>query len=206
MGIPEESIEEVNISLLVNITSTIRDSALKLLEPHFRYLSLLENLRMREYEKTWIRVNNLEVLPQNAIGCITFIKIPQVPEIQLTEEEKDAIEKKAVEIVKQKEKEENRIPQEVPVEEHYDIKSVDPLTGEIRLIEVKGHKGPEVYGELTASEAKLAEVEGERYWLYIVFDIGSKDPKLLRFRDPLKTMNWRIFEKVEKRFILWPKD
>ncbi|MGB9759927.1 MAG: helicase-related protein [Thermoproteota archaeon] len=206
MGIPEESVEEVNISLLANITSTIRDSALKLLEPHFRYLSLLENLRMREYEKTWIRANNLEVLPQNAIGCITFIKIPQVPEIQLTEEEKDAIEKKAVEIVKQKEKEENRIPQEVPVEEHYDIKSVDPLTGEIRLIEVKGHKGPEVYGELTASEAKLAEVEGERYWLYIVFDIGSKDPKLLRFRDPLKTMNWRIFEKVEKRFILWPKD
>jgi hypothetical protein len=191
---------------LANITSAIRDSALKLLEPYFRYLNSLESSKMREYERTWIRANNLEISPQDVIGCITFVKVPQELEVPLTEEEKNTIEKKAIEIVKQKEKEENRIPQEVPVEEHYDIKSIDPSTGEVRLIEVKGHKGAEVYGELTDSEAKLAEKEGERYWLYIVFDIGSENPKLLRFRDPLKTMNWKIFEKVEKRFILWPKE
>ena len=206
MGIPEENVEEVDLSLLANITSAIRDSALKLLEPYFRYLNSLESSKMREYERTWIRANNIEISPQDIIGCITFVKVPQELEVSLTEEEKNTIEKKAIEIVKQKEKEENRIPQEVPVEEHYDIKSVDPSTGEVRLIEVKGHKGAEVYGELTDSEARLAETEGERYWLYIVFDIGSGNPKLLRFRNPLKTMNWKIFEKVEKRFILWPKE
>ncbi len=40
--------------------------------------------------------------------------------------------------------------------EHYDIRSVNPSTGEVRLIEVKGHKGLEIYAELTEDEAELA--------------------------------------------------
>jgi len=108
----------------------------------------------------------------------------------------------------EKENEERRIPERVPEVEHYDVRSVDPLTGEVRIIEVKGHKRPEVYGELTEDEAGLAEKERDRHWLYIVYDIGSGKPNLLRFRNPLRTMNWKIFERVEKRkmYRLWPKN
>ncbi|MEM1509908.1 MAG: DUF3883 domain-containing protein, partial [Thermofilaceae archaeon] len=101
------------------------------------------------------------------------------------------------------------IPEILPESEHYDVKSIDPRSGEIRKIEVKGHAGPEIYAELTSAEAELARREGDNYWLYIVYDIMSGSPKLLRFRNPLETMNWREIEKVEKkiekRVILWPK-
>jgi len=55
---------------------------------------------------------------------------------------------------------------------------------------------------------KEKEKENERYWLYIVYNIKSGKPKLLVFKDPLKTMNWKMFEKVEKRkrYVFWPKN
>jgi len=50
----------------------------------------------------------------------------------------------------------------------------------------------------------LAEREGENYWLYIVYDVQGGTPKILRFRNPLKTMNWKVIERIERRVILWP--
>ncbi|MEM2122812.1 MAG: DUF3883 domain-containing protein [Candidatus Bathyarchaeia archaeon] len=43
------------------------------------------------------------------------------------------------------EKAEGRLPILMPETEHYDVKSVNTSTGEIRMIEVKGHKGREIY-------------------------------------------------------------
>jgi hypothetical protein len=103
------------------------------------------------------------------------------------------------------EKAEGRIPFLMPETEHYDIKSIHPSTGEIRLIEVKGHKGLEIYAELTEDEAEIAAKEKERYWLYIVYDIGSGQPKVLRFQNPLETMDLQVFERIQKRYILRPK-
>lgn len=72
------------------------------------------------------------------------------------------VEKRAIEKVLADEKAEGRLPFLVPEMEHYDIRSVNPSTGEIRLIEVKGHKGLEIYAELTEDEAELATKEKER--------------------------------------------
>ena len=56
---------------------------------------------------------------------------------------------------------------------------------------VHGQKGIEVKGragigdvELTENEWAKACNERDRYWLYVVFDCGSPDPRLLRVRDP----------------------
>jgi hypothetical protein len=103
------------------------------------------------------------------------------------------------------EKAEGRIPFLMPETEHYDIRSVNPSTGEIRLIEVKGHEGLEIYAELTEGEAEVAEKEKDRYWVYIVYDIGSGRPKVLKFQNPLRTMNLQVLERVQRRFILRPK-
>lgn len=197
---------EIPITLMSKVVESIRRSASKLLEPVNLYLNKLFRENLRDMDRTWIRISDLESEPLTPIGYIQFVERPKTP-IAVPEEVKKRVEEAAVKLVMEVERREGRVPTIVPEEEHYDIRSIDPITKEIRIIEVKGHKGPEVYGELTEEEAKLAERERERYYLYIVYDIGSEKPKYLRFRDPLQTMNWRIFEKIERkrRYLLWPK-
>jgi len=199
---------EIPFMSQVNVVESLIKSASSLWEPLTRYINNLESLRLRDVDRTWARSRDLEVIPQpKPLGYIHFVTEPKAPPEEAPEEIKKEVEEKALEIVMKTEKDEKRVPKRVPETEHYDVRSVDPSTGEVRLIEVKGHKGPEVYGELTENEAELAKKEHDRYWLYIVYDIGSEKPKLLRFRDPLRTMNLKIFERIEKRkmYRLWPK-
>ncbi|MCS6997620.1 MAG: DUF3883 domain-containing protein, partial [Casimicrobiaceae bacterium] len=55
--------------------------------------------------------------------------------------------------------------------------------GEERGIEVKGRVGVGEI-ELTENEWARACILRERYWLYVVFDCGSAQPRLLRVQDP----------------------
>jgi hypothetical protein len=197
--------KEMSLTLLTDIMESLRKPSSNILEPITRYANNLERLKLRNKEKLWVRLGDLEVHPSEPIGYVRFVKKPITPPEKVPEEVKRKVEEEAIKIVMETEERENRKPQRVPITEHYDVKSVNPLTGEVRLIEVKGHKGHEVYGELTDKEAELAEKEQNKYWLYIVYDIGSDKPKLLRFQNPLKTMNWKIFERVERRYLLWPK-
>ena len=204
LGVTELIEEEIPLKALSKTLETVRRLAQELLKPIAIYLDTLTSLKLRDIDRNWVRAENLRIHILDPIGLIRFVKTIQIP-TAVPEEVKNKAERIAIETVMNIEREEGRIPIEVSAEKHYDIKSTDPNTGEVRLIEVKGHMGPEIYGELTDDEAKLAEEEGERYWLYIVYDIKSGKPEWLRFRDPLKTMNWRIFERVERRIILWPK-
>ncbi|MEM0010808.1 MAG: DUF3883 domain-containing protein, partial [Candidatus Bathyarchaeia archaeon] len=138
-------------------------------------------------------------------GCIRFVKDTRGAS-EPPEEVKREVEEEAVNFALKVEAGEGRIAVIVPESEHYDIRSVDPETGEVRKIEVKGHAGPEIYAELTDDEVELARREGDNYWLYIAYNVKSGLPKLLRFRNPLVTMNWKVFERVEKRYRLWPRE
>jgi superfamily II DNA or RNA helicase len=91
-----------------------------------------------------------------------------------------------------------RIPEDVSMREHYDILSRDPRNGEVRYIEVKGRSGFDLEVELTEEEFKLAGKLGERYWLYIVYGIGSGSPRILSIRDPARSIEWR--EEVARRY------
>jgi superfamily II DNA or RNA helicase len=169
------------------------------------YKSQLESLRLRDPEKVWIKNADIDIAVSDPIGYIHFVKFSSEPHREIPENLKKEIEKQAIEKVLSEEKAEGRIPFLMPETEHYDIKSVNPSTGEIRLIEVKGHEGLEIYAELTEGEAEVAEKEKDRYWVYIVYDIGSGRPKVLKFQNPLKTMNLQVFERIQRRFILRPK-
>ena len=92
----------------------------------------------------------------------------------------------------------SRIPEDVSMREHYDIFSKDPRTGETRYIEVKGRSGFDLEVELTEEEFKLAEELGERYWLYIIYGIGSGSPRILCIRDPARSIEWR--EEIARRY------
>ena len=170
-------------------------------------MTSLESSRLRDKDNVWLRPSRLNFKFGSLIGYIRFVKRPLTVPEEIPEKIRRESEKEAMRFVLEVERQEGRIPEVVAESEHYDIRSVNPATGEVRLIEVKGHKGSEVYGELTASEFKLAQEEGDRYWLYIVYQLGSENPKLLRFRNPTKTMNWTVIEKIEKRsrYVFWPK-
>jgi superfamily II DNA or RNA helicase len=195
--------KEIPVSIYANIIEEIK-SITEILNIASAYKSRLENYRLRDPEKVWIKNSDIDIAMSNPIGYLHLVKISSKPPEEIPEHVKKEIEKQAVEKVLADEKAEGRIPFLMPETEHYDVKSINPLTGEIRLIEVKGHKGLEIYAELTEDEAKVAK-EKEKYWLYIVYDIGSGQPKVLRFQNPLETMDLQVFEKVQKRYILRPK-
>ena len=78
----------------------------------------------------------------------------------------------------------------------YDITSLDPDSGELRLIEIKGlaaSTGPII---LTPNERRVAEDRPDCYWLYVVTDCAS-EPKLRKpLRNPAKSP-WREVTKVQ---------
>lgn len=110
------------------------------------------------------------------------------------------VEKKAMEIAMEYERKSGRIPEDVSLKEHYDILSIDPKSGERRFIEVKGRSGSDLEVELTETEFELAKEKGEKYWLYIVYNIGSGEPKLLAIKDPINNMKWEEITIKRYRF------
>jgi superfamily II DNA or RNA helicase len=202
------SIEEhlsLKPELRASAASRVRESLNKVLSPITSYRTNLQRSGLRDRD-SWPSESRLEIEVSQPFGLIRFVKEPPKNVAEPPEDIKRRVEEEAIRIALKIEADEGRIATPVPESEHYDIKSIDPRTGELRKIEVKGHAGCEVYAELTDEEAKLAGKEGERYWLYIVYDVKSGSPKILKFRDPIKTMNWKIFERVERRWLLWPKN
>lgn len=196
---------ELPLTCQADIISCLRQNIITLLSPIKNYMIKLENMGWRNSEIEWLNPSNIRVEISKPIGYIQFIRPPTAEVLNIPQNLRDEIEGKAVQIVLESEGREGRIATLVPESEHYDIKSVNLQSGEVRKIEVKGHAGPEVYGELTDQEARLAEMERENFWLYIVYDVLKDNPKILRFRNPIETMNWKMFERVERRYIFWPK-
>ncbi|MCX8185271.1 MAG: helicase-related protein [Sulfolobales archaeon] len=195
---------EIDILIRADVIDKIRDLA-EILDVTYIYKSRLENCGLRVSEKTWIRNSDIDIVTSDAVGCLHFVKLISKPPEDVPEDIKREVEKKAIEKVLADERAEGRLPFLMPEREHYDIRSVNPSTGEVRLIEVKGHKGLEIYAELTEDEARVASREKERYWLYIVYDIESGQPKTLKIQNPLENMDLQVFERIQKRYILRPK-
>ena len=78
----------------------------------------------------------------------------------------------------------------------YDITSLDPRSGELRLIEVKGLAGPTGSVLLTPNERRVAEDRPDCYWLYVVTSCAS-EPTL---QDPIPAparFPWREVTEVK---------
>ena len=102
----------------------------------------------------------------------------------------EEVERKAIEFAMEFEREQGRVPEDVSKYEHYDIRSVEPTTGEVRFIEVKGAWGFGVSVELTRDEFELAKKLADRHWLYVVLGISTGKPVLLAVRDPAHRLGW----------------
>jgi superfamily II DNA or RNA helicase len=106
----------------------------------------------------------------------------------------EEVERKAMEYAIEFERRSQRIPEDVSGIEHYDIKSLDPRTGEVRFIEVKGRWHLDIAVELTEAEYEYARKLGGNYWLYIVYGFSTGSPRLLAIRDPANRARWSAVE------------
>jgi hypothetical protein len=106
----------------------------------------------------------------------------------------EEIEQKAMEYTIEFERRNQRNPENVSKIEHYDIRSVDPRTGEVRFIEVKGRWNLDITVELTEAEYECAKRFGNSYWLYIVYGFSAGNPRLLAIRDPVNRIRWSTVE------------
>ncbi|MDA8001476.1 MAG: DUF3883 domain-containing protein [Alphaproteobacteria bacterium] len=78
----------------------------------------------------------------------------------------------------------------------YDITSLDPQSGELRLIEIKGIGAATGTVLLTPNEWRVAEDRRDCYWLYIVTDCNTKPVLQEPVRDPAR-YKWHEERKVQ---------
>ena len=80
----------------------------------------------------------------------------------------------------------------------YDLSSVDPGSGELRLIEVKGVGEVRVDQSiiLTPNEHRIAEDRRDCYWLYVVTGCKYDEPTIYTVRDPAH-FPWQPVPKID---------
>jgi len=113
----------------------------------------------------------------------------------------EEVERKAMEYAMEFERRNNRFPEDVSKIEHYDIRSTDPRSGEIRFIEVKGRWPLDITVELSETEYEYAKKLGNNYWLYIVYGFSTGKPRLLAIRDPVNKAKWYTVEVKRYRLL-----
>ncbi len=190
------------------ITDSLRGSIHSLLFPLENYLKETVARNFRNHDASWLRYKNIEmeVSPRPVVEIFSVRK-SELPDVEITGDNEEL----GIELVKEYESSHGReIIADVRSDPtaHYDLKSVDRKIGEVRIIEVKGHMGNVVYGELTESEWELARMERDRYWLYIVYNLERREEGeavIACFRNPAKTMNVMEIEKRTKRYVLRPR-
>ena len=78
----------------------------------------------------------------------------------------------------------------------YDITSLDPTSGELRLIEIKGLAAATGSILLTPNERRVAEDRRECYWLYIVTNCASTPQLQEPIKDPAR-FPWREVTRLQ---------
>ena len=190
-------IRDLSIHVKSVILNFYKKRAVTLLK---EYLDFVERSGLSSKHESWdLSVKSINV-ETSWVGSIVFITpVSEQEESPLPIAIKE-VEERAMKFVIEYERQSGRVPRDVHLREHYDIESYDPKTSEIRYIEVKGRWGLNPIVELTEEEFKYASKLGKNYWLYVVYNISSGNPKLIAIQDPVNTVSWRVLTK--RRYIL----
>lgn len=110
----------------------------------------------------------------------------------------DEIERIGMDYVMNYEQKQGREPEDISRNHDgsgFDIRSIHPLTGEIRRIEVKARAAEGEFVELTPNEWLQAHRHGESYWLYVVWNC-AQEPYLITIQDPARILAQVIQQQV----------
>lgn len=137
-------------------------------------------LQRRLEENTHMR--SLGADPPRMVGVCVLVPAPDVLAGEDTGEDAPDTEAVAVEVAMRYERDHGRSPYSVEADGlGFDVRSHG--ANELRYIEVKGRKGTGAV-MLTANEWIKAARFGNEYWLYVVYDCATPDPRLVIIRDP----------------------
>jgi len=118
------------------------------------------------------------------------------PEIRHLHQDKE-VEDIAMAYVMDFEKREKRIPLDVSEKNlGYDVRSIDPKGGALRLIEVKGLSAEEGSVLLTPNEYRVAQDRPDCFWLYLVTGCKSATPRLVQSLNPAR-FSWSPVQKIQ---------
>ena len=118
------------------------------------------------------------------------------PEIRHLRQDKE-VEAIAMAVAMEHEKTEGRTPEDVSaLDLGYDIRSIHPGSGELRLIEVKGLSAEEGAILLTPNEHRVAQDRRDCYWLYVATRCKSGSPELRTQKDPAAN-EWEAVKKIQ---------
>ncbi len=145
---------------------------------------------------------------------VTYVEHDELDEVELEQRERaeskakltgDKAEKWIVQFESSRGRMVRRMPPNNP---GYDIESVDPETGEVFYIEVKGTEELwDGYGvTITPTQYEFAKEHGDSFWLYVVEDVCSESPQVYRIKNPVGRINqyafnygWRNLAEGEKQ-------
>ena len=100
-------------------------------------------------------------------------------------------------VVMEHEKAQGRVVEDVSLKNlGYDITSMDPKSGDLRLIEVKGiaaERGGNIF--LTPNEYRVAQDRSDCYWLYVVTNCAAEPVLLEPILNPAM-LDWSEVSKV----------
>ena len=133
------------------------------------------------------RMASVLVLPHPESGNLDVRRLRPNPETEMT----------AMRVVMEYETAQGRKVEDVHKKNlGYDVTSLDPQSGELRLIEVKGLAAAKGSILLTPNERRVAEDRPDCFWLYVVTQCAS-DPQLQEpIKDPVR-FPWREVTKVQ---------
>jgi len=170
-------------------------AAANLAKAEERHSELLARRQRRREELA--RQRSLTLQNVERISSVLVLPHPDSskPEIQNLKPNK-AVEEIAMRIAMEFERNAGRVVTDVHEQDlGYDLTSLDTRSGELRLIEVKGLSAGEGTILLTPNEHRVAEDRRDCYWLYVVVDCASDNPRLITEKDPA-SKEWHEVKKV----------
>ena len=121
------------------------------------------------------RLASVLILPHPERETLDVRRLRPHPETEMT----------AMRVVMEYETEQGRQVEDVHEKNvGYDITSLDPASGELRLIEIKGLAAATGSILLTPNERRVAEDRRECYWLYVVTNCASSPELQEPIKDP----------------------
>src|SRR3989442_1459131 len=169
-----------------------------------------KELRIRQREKL-AELDRLQVVREGVVrymGSALVVPIAQTSLAAQLEEQSnitsgelvrdDRIEQAGMDYVMNYEREHDRQPEDISKNHDgsgFDIRSTDPLSGEVRRIEVKARAGEGEFVELTPNEWLQAHRHGASYWLYVVWNCADQ-PHLITIQNPAQVLANVIQEQV----------
>ena len=133
------------------------------------------------------RLTSVLLLPHPERDALDVKRLRPHPETEMT----------AMRVVMEHEEAQGRRVEDVHKKDlGYDITSLDPQSGDLRLIEIKGLAAATGSILLTPNERRVAEDRPECYWLYVVTDCATEP----RLREPIQNPGrfaWNAVSKVQ---------